>query len=191
MRRTKSDTKQRKTKAKRHGGAWLGRHLHTKVPKYTVVLLLISYTVLGVLAGTMILHELREGNEAEPSRVVSHNSSEITSLRVTSVRTGEKSQTPFEAPQGESFVVVDVTLYNNSSQPFYFAPVLQTYISDASGAQYKMSPAVLDKPIEAGSVEAKQSINGMLSYLVPDDATGLVLHFQPDQPNAKLLDIPL
>lgn len=190
MRRTKPHTKQ-KHRTRKPGGKWLGKQLHVKVPKFAIGLLVFGYMILGILAGAVILHELQESHVSQPAKATFDNTDGDASFQVKSIKMGEKGQTPFEAPAGESFVVVNVVMNNNSGQHFYFAPVLQTYISDASGVQYKMSPAVLDKPIEAGSVDAKQSVNGMLSYLVPDDATGLVLHFQPDQPNAKPLRVPL
>ncbi len=190
MRRTKPHTKQNH-RTRKPGGKWLGKQLHVKVPKFAIGLLVFGYMILGILAGAVILHELKEGHVSQPAKATYDNTDRVASLQVKSIKMGEKGQTPFEAPAGESFVVVNVVMNNNSGQSFYFAPVVQTYITDVNGNQYKMAPTVLEKPIDAGSIATGQSIEGMLSYLVPDNASGLVLYFQPDQPNAKPLRVPL
>ena len=100
-------------------------------------------------------------------------------LKVNKVTYDDVGATPFNAPPGWKFVLVDVSVTNNNGNEFNFAPVIQTSITTDEGGSYSMSPTLLPQPIKAGPVQAKATVSGTLSYLRPINAKNPTLQFNP------------
>lgn len=157
-------------------------HLTKHAPKTLIILILVCYVFVGTLTGFVIVEHVRE------ERVERRH---LVSMSVISTRQDTKKAKPFVAPTGEYFMVVSVSLVNNSERPFDFAPVLQTYLTDSRQKHYTMSPTILDDPISAGKISPKSQIAGELSYLVPIDSRGITFHFVPNTEDAKPLNVKI
>jgi hypothetical protein len=100
-------------------------------------------------------------------------------LKIDKVKYDDVGSPPFEAPSGWKFIIIHAVLKNNTDKNFPFAPVIQTYMSDSAEHNYTMSPGILKDPIVAGNIPPHGSRSGELSYLVPNNAKGITLKFQP------------
>jgi hypothetical protein len=77
------------------------------------------------------------------------------------------------------YVVVDVSITNDSQGDLAFIPVFQTFIRTDQGVGYDMSPLPGIQPIYAGDITAGTTVSGELSYFVPNAEQNLTFFFDP------------
>lgn len=158
---------------------------HTSSSKFASVhhsaawLIVAAWAVVGVLTGVFLI------NRGSLSQLGSKANEGKATFEVTNVRYDSVGMTPYKAPPGLKFAIVTVTIKNASPEIFDFAPVLQTQIVDAKGESWPMSPAMMDKPIQAGPFPTNAQRSGTLSYLIPTDASAVTLKFDPLTANGQ------
>jgi hypothetical protein len=155
----------------------LGRHTHVRLPIAVVVI--GAWTLIGIFTGIFVF--LYANSESIPHDQVAVARNPVT-FDVQEVRFDVTGAEPFTAPSDQEFVILQVEVKNSTDSIFNLAPVVQTSVTDDSGAHYSMSPAVLDSPLQAGPIDPHGSAKGTLSYLVPKLAKHLVLTFNADAP---------
>jgi len=100
-------------------------------------------------------------------------------MTVNSAKTdpGDNFNKPEKA--GDTFVLVDVTLKNTSSQEQTVSSLLQFHLRDASGQQYTER---INTNVNApdGKLEAGDSLKGTLTYEVPTSTHQYVFAFEPN-----------
>lgn len=148
------------------------RHKHIKTP--IVVGIFGGWILLAIVTGAILFRVIN----ANKPIAINHNGVKLT---VKSVSYDTKGKQPFVAPAGWKFAIVDVSVQNNRLQSFWFAPVLQTYITDKAGNKFTMSPLDMQHPVTAGPLSPGSSTTGSISYLVPVDATNTSFQFDPLQ----------
>lgn len=158
--------------AKQHKGSHrVAANRHRHVHK-SVVVLMAALLVIVIIASMLLI----AGYISNRRQIYLSQSG--VDIRVYSIKYDDVGTYPFTPPKSSKFVIVRLSVSNNSSRDFNFAPVLQTYLTDRAGHQYQMSPATLTDPIDAGLIAPKQSRTGSLSYLVPINAKNLTLQFK-------------
>jgi len=120
--------------------------------------------------------------------LVVHQSNVSTiALRIDKPITYDHGSYPYLPGTGRQYIVITAHITNHTADHFEFAPVVQTYVTDSSGARYEMAPTSLDNPIQAGTIAPGHTQTGQLSYAVPNNATKLVLHFAANSPTKEIL----
>lgn len=83
-----------------------------------------------------------------------------------------------EADQGNTFVVVRLTVKNTTSDSFLsFSGFLQTTLKDDAGYNYSQTIAATGKTLTGGQLVPGEVSRGDVAYEVPKDASGLTLQF--------------
>ncbi|MEI6751465.1 MAG: DUF4352 domain-containing protein [Candidatus Saccharibacteria bacterium] len=100
-------------------------------------------------------------------------------ILATNTSYDDKGADPFSVPEGWKLVIITVKITNNNHNNFYFAPVVQTYLTSIDGTKFYMSPTDLSDPLPAGLILSQSTISGMLSYLVPKNMQNIKLQFEP------------
>lgn len=80
----------------------------------------------------------------------------------------EKGTGPTAAPAGKKYLIIDISFTNTSKKSVQILPSTQTYIKDANGRVYYLTPYALEQPFRAGELLPGDTITGELSYLVPE-----------------------
>lgn len=120
--------------------------------------------------------------------LVVHQSNVSTiALRIDKPIVNDQGSYPYLPGTGRHYIIITAHITNHTASNFEFAPVVQTYVTDSSGARYEMAPTSLENPIRAGTIAPGQTQTGQLSYAVPDDATKLVLHIVITSPAKEIL----
>ncbi|QQS69893.1 DUF4352 domain-containing protein [Candidatus Saccharibacteria bacterium] len=90
----------------------------------------------------------------------------VSSMTVTNVQhtSGKK---PFVAPLEFEYLLLTLTIKNNSEKPFDVLPTTDTYVKTSSGEVSYVTPFALTRPFRSGQVLPGESTTGELSYLVP------------------------
>ena len=101
----------------------------------------------------------------------------VPTLSVLAPPTLSDGDTMYLPGTNRQYVIVEVEVYNPTKEIFNFAPVIQTYLTDAGGNRYGMAPTELTNPISAGPLKPGEKRRGQLSYNTPKDARGLSFHF--------------
>lgn len=96
-------------------------------------------------------------------------------------------QYPFLPGTNRHFVIVTTHISNHTPETFHFAPVLQTYLTDASGLRYDMAPALSEDPIKAGEIAPGETRSGQISFNVLKNSSGLTLHFKPINTSKEII----
>jgi hypothetical protein len=122
--------------------------------------------VLAVLSAGLILWNIRQPV--------------IPTIAIISPVTYSQGNQTYQPGTARKYAVVEVEVKNPTAQPFNFAPVVQTYLTDSKGVKYEMAPTELPNPIEAGPIAPGETRRGQLSYNVPNDAGALEFHFVTD-----------
>ena len=73
----------------------------------------------------------------------------------------------YKAAPGFVYQVVDAGVTQNSGQPKWLAPAIQSYLMDDSGQQYALSPIDTSHPFVSQSYKSGQEARGELGYEVP------------------------
>lgn len=81
--------------------------------------------------------------------------------------------------QNERIVSFNISIKNNSKVNLQFFPVIQSYIRDNEGDEYKMSYAQLKNPYPAGDIKPNQEVTGELSYLISKRDLPYTLYIDP------------
>jgi hypothetical protein len=85
--------------------------------------------------------------------------------------------------EGNIFVVVDVTITNNSSAAENISSLMQMSLKDDTGQGYDLdltASMASDGKTPDGEIAPGETIRGQVGYEVPEDATGLVFVFDAD-----------
>jgi len=104
----------------------------------------------------------------------------VPTIAIVSPVTYSQGDQTYQPGTSRKYVILEVEVKNPTTLPFNFAPVVQTYLTDASGVKYDMAPTELPNPIEAGAVAPGETRRGQLSYNVPSDVSALEFHFVTD-----------
>jgi hypothetical protein len=83
----------------------------------------------------------------------------------------EKGSGSLVAPQGQTYLLLNVTFKNTSDKTISVMPSTQTYIKTADGTVYYMTPLLLEHPFRAGDLKPGDMITGEVSYLVPENTS--------------------
>jgi hypothetical protein len=98
-------------------------------------------------------------------------------LTVNSVRRAKSLNAVFQAKPGRTYLVVDVTLETGGEKapynPLYFK------VRDGGGYEYTETFGSDDKGLKSGELGPGEKVRGTVAFDVPDDATDLVLAYQP------------
>ena len=85
--------------------------------------------------------------------------------------------------EGKKFIVVDLTLVNNSSEAKAVSSMLQMYLKDTTGQKYDldlMASVASGGTTPDGEIAPSEKIRGQVSFQVPEDIDGLVFVFDAD-----------
>ncbi len=93
-----------------------------------------------------------------------------TTLTVSDIR-HKPATKRFAAPDGYEYVLLTLTVRNNSEKPLDVFPSSDTYIKTASGNVSYLTPYDLVRPFHSGTVLPGESTVGELSFLVPKYST--------------------
>jgi hypothetical protein len=147
---------------KRHPG-W---NFEKKLFAGSVVLFTISFTLL--LAAIYIAGERTHVPFAgvEPGKPVS---SGISTTTITNIQRSNGKK-PFAAPSGYEYLILTLTVRNNSEEPFDALPTTDTYIKTSEGHVSYVTPYTLAQPFHSGQILPGESTTGELSYLVPKNS---------------------
>lgn len=159
-----------KTKRVRKGSHRVAANHHRQVHKG------ISYGVICIWIAVAVFTAVLIGSYLDSRRHVYINRNGIT-LKADNLTYDDVGKYPFLPGKGYEFVIVHVSVTNNTNGYFDFAPVLQTYLKDGKGKQYNMAPADLKDPIQAGKISPGETRSGSLSYVVPVNSNQLSFHF--------------
>lgn len=85
----------------------------------------------------------------------------------------------FKPKTGNTFVVVDVTIKNTSSQEQEVSSLLQFGLKDATGQQYNETITSQGTPPD-GKLEAGDQLKGQITYEVPQSQHDFTFSFVPD-----------
>ncbi|MFO0955718.1 MAG: DUF4352 domain-containing protein [Candidatus Saccharibacteria bacterium] len=149
------------------------QYRHRQVSRAVVIGMIVAWAVIGILTGVYLI------NNGKMSQFGSDASAGKANLVVTNVQYDAVGKQPYLAPPGLKFAIATVTITNASSERFDFAPVLQTKVIDEKGQEWPMSPAMMDKPIQAGPFPVNATRTGQLSFLIPADAQKVTFVFDP------------
>ena len=84
---------------------------------------------------------------------------------------------------GNQFLVVDVTITNNSTESKALSSLLQMSVKDATGQKYDvdlMAQMASGGASPDGELTAGETLRGQVGYQVPQDAQGLIFVFDAD-----------
>lgn len=148
--------------AKRHPG-W---NFEKKLFVGSLVLFTVSFTLL--LTTIFITGERTRVPFAgvEPGKPIS---SGISTTTVTNIRRSNGKK-PFAAPSGYEYLILALTVRNNSEEPFDALPTTDTYIKTSGGHVSYVTPYTLAQPFRSGQILPGESTTGELSYLVPKNS---------------------
>jgi hypothetical protein len=73
----------------------------------------------------------------------------------------------FASPAGMHYLILDLSVRNNSAKAIQVMPTTDTYVKDAAGHVIYVTPFGLSRPFRAGELSPGETVNGQLSYLVP------------------------
>lgn len=82
----------------------------------------------------------------------------------------DKGQGSFQAPENKLYIVIDMTVQNNTGKPLSVLPSTQVYLKDEKGYVYYLAPFSLELPFRAGELSAGDKISGEISYLIPKNS---------------------
>ncbi len=89
------------------------------------------------------------------------------SIKVTSIKTSQ-GQPGFTAPEHKHYVIVTMHITNNVDHPIDVFPSSDMYIKDSAGRVGYLTPFALSNPFHAGALLPGESVQGELSFVVPD-----------------------
>ena len=143
-----------------------------KLPRNMVFILFVGLAA-GLVTGSIILNLIR-GVDKTPV----YRSGENIQLDSFRIQMNSGKTEVFEEP--------------NSGTKLSFV-VVQTHIKSIDGTIYDMSPYPrITNPMDAGDIEPGSSVNGELSYLIPNDEGGeLLFFFEPKNTHEKTVFIKL
>ena len=84
---------------------------------------------------------------------------------------------------GSKFLVVDLTIQNQSAEAISFSSLLQTWLKDASSQKYDvdlMASVASGSSSPDGEIAPGETVRGQIGFQVPETATGLVFVFDAD-----------
>jgi hypothetical protein len=84
---------------------------------------------------------------------------------------------------GNKFIVVDLTIQNNSSDSAAISSLLQMSLKDSTGQKYEvdlMAQVASGGTSPDGELAPGEKVRGQVAFQVPEDATGLVFVFDAD-----------
>lgn len=99
-------------------------------------------------------------------------------VTVNSVKTSQGDDV-FQPKSGNTFLIVDVTLKNVSSQEQNVSSLLMFTLKDSTGQKYDETVTSNTTPPD-GKVEAGDMLRGQLAYEVPQSQRSFTLAFQAD-----------
>lgn len=79
----------------------------------------------------------------------------------------------FQPMPGQHYAIVDVDVVHNLDAPTWLSPLLQSFIMDAAGKKYELSPITLEQPFDAREYKIGEHATGELSYMIPENVNGL------------------
>ncbi len=118
----------------------------------------------GLVVGFVIFMVLLTVDKRRDDQQVTgqHLDTKVLGWKVST--TGDEA---FRPKPGYKFVIVDSLVQSRLTKGEWFAPALQSYVQDETGAHYQLSPLLLDKPFDAREYAAGETATGELSYQVP------------------------
>lgn len=84
-------------------------------------------------------------------------------LKVDHVTTSDGSGS-FTAPSDKHYVILELSVTNNSDSPIHILPTSDTYLKTSDGNVSYVTPFALDQPFRAGELLPGETIKGQLSY---------------------------
>jgi hypothetical protein len=89
-------------------------------------------------------------------------------IKISNVYESEKSIPGFGIAQSETFLILNINIKNKTAIDQNFYPSTQVFVRDTRGGQtFIMSPAILNKPIQAGTIKPGDSVDGQLAFAIP------------------------
>jgi hypothetical protein len=115
---------------------------------------------------------------------------EDISLRVLQVER-IPGQAPVTAPAGFEYLVATVFIGNGTSHDIQIAPLLNFHLKDTAGRVFEITANPNATAQLSGPLVSGDSLQEEISFLVPTDARGLVLLYEPGQSGQQVARILL
>ena len=100
----------------------------------------------------------------------SFNGSRLDSTQVTGF---------WELPEGQQYVVVDVSFKNKTNDFYQLSPVSSMYLKDSAGKEYRVTSSPSITSGLGGQVTPGDTMRGEVGFTVPKTATKLTYFFRP------------
>ena len=105
--------------------------------------------------------------------------SDTLQMTVNSAKTDSGDNFNKPSKDGDTFILIDVTLKNTSSKEEQFSSLLQFHLHDASGRSY-IEKINTNATAPDGKVEPGESLKGTLTYEIPSNMHQYVFSFEPN-----------
>ena len=141
----------------------------------------ISLLAINSALAVVVLRRKYSSEQASSAKILDTGTS--AQQAGVSIRLGKTTFEPGSVPsfmpeEGNTFLVQEVTVTNNTDKTIAFYPSIQTYIRDVEGQIFTMRPTMtLQDPFEAGDIPAHQTKAGTLSFEVSKRMKGLKMYF--------------
>jgi hypothetical protein len=103
-------------------------------------------------------------------------------VTVDSVEVFDSSEREPEA-EGTVFLAADITFENTTAEEAWWDTAVVMTMRDAEGTSYQADGMIVPNDIEIvmGSAQPEEPRSGLVGFEVPEDATGLVVVFTPEE----------
>lgn len=89
----------------------------------------------------------------------------------------EQVSRPLQAGEGKIYLVANVTIENKSQYRLGYQPA-QFTVHDSHGTAYNTGVAAGSQPLGRGELEPTKDVTGLLTFVVPDNASDFVLTYR-------------
>ena len=134
----------------------------------------------GILIGLIgiVMTQQGSGGNAGVGKKISTNSFDITVNNVT--RLPYRDVFTRALIDGQTALIVRLTVVNTSANAQPFLPVNDMFIKDNYGSIRQMKPVYgIDSPIVAGQLEPGESVTGDISFVLENSNANINLFFDP------------
>lgn len=150
------------------------------------VMIMIAVVVIStfrLFSESSVSLSINRSHVSAPTRILGTNAVAYTDdyeVFVTDVSSSNKQDPAFPLESGETLLRFNISLTNTSQIEQTFTPVTQLYIRSREGGYYQMHPSMsLTNPIQSGALSPGQTIDGEVSFAIPEGLAEPLLYVDP------------
>lgn len=163
-----------------------------KHPALTIFLSCLSGAALTLLIVYIFPLTPKQAFRFRPSTIqigTSVTAAGLTFRVIDTHRTDGSEQLP--APAGSQYLVTKVFIGNNTAEAIQVIPLLHFYAKDDQGRVYNVTANPSGSTQLSGALVDGDSLQEEISFLIPADARGLHLYYEPGLSQQRIIRVAL